>query len=198
VTHWLGRLKTGDPAAAQQLWQRYFKRLVDLAYRKLRGTPRRAADEEDVGLSAFDSFCRGAAEGRFLQLQDRDDLWQILVLLTTRKAIDQVQRERRQKRGGGRVQDEAVLAGLYALSTTDEGINQVLDPEPTPEFAAQVAEEIERLFARLEDESLRSVAQAKLEGYTNKEIADKLSCAERTVERKLGVIRKLWSAETTP
>ena len=81
VSEWLGQLRDGDPAAAQKLWQRYFLRLVGLARTKLQGTPRRAADEEDVALSAFDSFCRGAEQGRFPQLSDRDNLWDLLVLL---------------------------------------------------------------------------------------------------------------------
>jgi hypothetical protein len=76
ITHWIGALKQGDPAAAQRLWNVYFYRLVVLARARLRDVPRRAADEEDVALSAFDSFCRGAERGRFAQLDDRDDLWQ--------------------------------------------------------------------------------------------------------------------------
>ena len=85
VTGWIDRLKGGDPAAAQRLWQSYFRRLVGLARHKLQGAPRRAADEEDVALSAFDSFCRGAEQGRFPQLHDRDNLWRLLVCITDRK-----------------------------------------------------------------------------------------------------------------
>src|SRR5262245_8965717 len=103
VTYWVGRLKAGEPAAAQPLWEGYYRRLVGLARAKLRGAPRRAADEEDVALSAFDSFCRGAAAGRFPRLGDRDDLWRLLLTVTARKAIDLRQHEARQKRGGGRV-----------------------------------------------------------------------------------------------
>src|SRR5919206_1363508 len=109
VTQWIDRLKAGDPDAAQKLWERYFRRLVRLARQKLRAAPRRAADEEDVALSAFDSFCRGLERGRFPQLQDRDDLWRLLVVITARKAVDQVQHEARAKRGGGPVQGESVL-----------------------------------------------------------------------------------------
>src|SRR5262249_37281756 len=57
VSHWIGQLKAGDHAAAQELWNNYFHRLVGLARKKLEGAPRRAADEEDVALSAFTSFC---------------------------------------------------------------------------------------------------------------------------------------------
>src|SRR6185369_9252315 len=110
VTQWINQLKAGDPDAAQKLWERYFRRLVSLARKKLRAAPRRAADEEDVALSAFGSFCRGAEQDRFPQLHDRLDLWQLLVLLTARKAVDLAQHERRQKRGGGAVLDEAALS----------------------------------------------------------------------------------------
>src|SRR5205823_406810 len=106
ITHWISRLKAGDEAAAQKLWECYFERLVRLARKKLRGFPRRAADEEDVALSAFDDFCRCAERGRFPRLSDRDDLWQVLVVLTERKAIKLVHHERRQKRGGGAAQGE--------------------------------------------------------------------------------------------
>ena len=87
VTCWIQLLSTGDPAAAQRLWERYFRRLVGLARTKLRGAPRRAADEEDVALSAFVSFFRGAARGRFPRLEDREDLWRLLVVITARKAL---------------------------------------------------------------------------------------------------------------
>ena len=98
VTVWIEQLKAGDAAAAAPLWQGYFRRLVGLARQMLGAAPRGVADEEDVALSAFDSFCRGAAEGRFPRLDDRDDLWQILMMLTARKALRLLRQERRHKR----------------------------------------------------------------------------------------------------
>src|SRR5262245_51966189 len=93
VTGWLGDLQAGSPEAAQQLWQRYYGRLVGLARLKLRGAARRLADEEDIALSAFDSFCRGAEQGRFPRLDDRDNLWHLLVTLTSRKATNLLRHE---------------------------------------------------------------------------------------------------------
>src|ERR1043165_6145431 len=93
VTHWLGQLKAGDWGAAEPLWQRYFPKLVALARARLAGLPRRAADEEDVALSAFDSFCRDAAAGRLPRLDDRDDLWRVLLFITGQKAVDLGRRE---------------------------------------------------------------------------------------------------------
>src|SRR5438105_1816712 len=81
VSHWIGHLKQGDQAAAQLLWERYFARLVRLAQAKIRSVcrPGGDADGEDIAVDAFDSFCRRAAQGRFPKLNDRDDLWQLLV-----------------------------------------------------------------------------------------------------------------------
>src|SRR5712691_6856720 len=78
ITRWIGQLEAGDPAAAQPIWERYFRQLVELARRKLLGVRPHVADEEDVALSAFDSFCRGLKRGRFPDLQDRDNLWKLL------------------------------------------------------------------------------------------------------------------------
>ena len=195
VTQWIDRLKAGDPDAAQKLWERYFRRLVGLARKKLCAAPRRAADEEDVALSAFDSFCRGAEQDRFPQLHDRLDLWQLLVLLTARKAFDLAQHERRQKRGGGAVLDEAALPCGADSSAQPAALEQIAGPEPTPAFAAQVAEECRRLLERLDSPELRTVALRKVEGYGNEEIAAQLGCGLRTVERRLRLIRSIWEQE---
>src|SRR5437764_10341495 len=155
-SHWIGLLQDGDPAAAQRLWERYFHRLVGLARVKLQGQPRRAADEEDVALSAFASFCRAAEAGRFPQLTDRDDLWHVLVTVTERKAYNLVRNQRRQKRGGGAVQGESVFA--LAGDSTAQGLDGYAGREPTPAFAAQVAEECGRLLALLPDPEVRAIA----------------------------------------
>jgi DNA-directed RNA polymerase specialized sigma24 family protein len=187
VSAWIDLLKAGDHAAAQHLWERYYQRLVGLARRNLRGAARQVADEEDVALSAFASFCQGAEHGRFPQLLDRDDLWQLLVVLTARKAAHQKRAQRQRKRGGDQ-------AGTR-LADEAPALSQVIGHEPTPAFAAQVAEECQRLLDRLGDPSLRAVAVAKMDGYRNDEIATQLGCGLRTVERKLQVIRGLWEQE---
>src|SRR5262245_52875278 len=196
VTHWIHQLKGGDAVAAQKLWQRCFGRLVGLARKKLQGARRCAADEEDVALSAFDSLCRGAVAGRFPQLADRDNLWRLLVVITARKAIDLVNWERRLKRGGGKVEGESAFPG--AGDSSPPGLDQVVGDEPTPEFAAQVAEQCQQLLDQLGDDELRSIAVWKMEGYTNEEIAPKLCCAPVSVERPLRRIRKQWREGVFP
>lgn len=194
ITECISGLRRGNDRAAQALWERYWERLVRLVRCKLKGHPQRVADEEDVVLSALDSFCRGAREGRFPRLSDRHDLWQVIVMLTARKAARYLQHQGRKKRGGSRVRGESVFVQADGQSDI-AGIAQVVGDEPTPEFAAEVAEECRRLLDLLPDETLRRVALWKMEGYTNLEIAAKLRRTERTVERKLDIIRKHWSGE---
>jgi DNA-directed RNA polymerase specialized sigma24 family protein len=183
VTHWIGLLGAGDETAAQKLWERYFHRLVGLARKKLRGARRRAADEEDVALSALKSFWRGVKHGRFPLLRDRNSLWPLLVVITARKAYDLRKRE-------GKV------GGESAFGPAERGIEAVISREPTPEFAVGVAEECHRLLDSLGSAELRSIATWKLERYTNAEIAAKVGCVEGTIERKLRLIRSIWRKES--
>ena len=173
ITRCIEALKGGDHDAAQRIWEAYFHRLVGLARGRLRDAPRRAADEEDVALSAFDSFCRGVDAGRFPRLDDRHDLWQVLVLITVRKAIDYRKRWERQGAKGW-------------------GIEEIVGREPTPALAAMVADQLHQLLEVLDDDELRQVARWKLDGYTNAEIARMLGRCERAVERMLNLIRRIW------
>ena len=179
--------------AAQPLWERYFARLVRLAQARLRARrrPGAAEDEEDAALSAFDSFCRAAAQGSFPRLDDRDDLWRVLATITTRKAVEAVRHQTRQKRGGGQVLGESAVVG----DGDGDGLALVLSREPTPEDAAQFADQCDRLFQRLDDSNLRTVAARRLEGYSSEEIAAELGTSARTVDRKLGLIRAIWQEE---
>jgi DNA-directed RNA polymerase specialized sigma24 family protein len=180
------QLNTDDDSAAQQnLWNRYFTRLAGVARGRLTGAPQRDADEEDVALSVLDSFFRGAQQGRFPNLKDRTGLWPLLVKMTARKAINQINRQQAKKRTN---KAEQYLPNLAELTGS----------EPTPQFAVEVAEQVQRLLARLSDDQLRTVATMKLEGYTNAEIASHLEIVERSVARKLVRIRTEWADELTP
>ena len=183
VTAWLGRLRTGDAAAARPLWDEYFHRLVGLARKRLADCPRRAADEEDVALSAFDSFCRGAEAGRFPDLTDRDGLWRLLAAFTVRKVSHHLRDEGRRKRGGG-------------VPTEGAGeLEEVLGREPDPALAAEMAGECARLLGVLGDADLRRVALLRMDGYSVEEVAARVACAPRSVKRKLRLIRTLWARE---
>jgi DNA-directed RNA polymerase specialized sigma24 family protein len=136
------------------------------------------------------------AQGRFPHLDDRHSLWRLLVVITANKALRQLRYEHRLKRGGGTAPGPL---GISPLGEEDEAaLVQVVGEEPTPDFAAQVAEEYRRLLDLLGDETLRQVAVWKMEGYGNDEIAERLACSRRTVARKLEAIRILWSKGSAP
>jgi DNA-directed RNA polymerase specialized sigma24 family protein len=195
ITRWIAQLKAGERDAAQTLWQRYCRRLAAHARRKLGGAPRRAADEEDVALSAFDSFCRAVEQSRFPDLHDRDNLWQLLVVITDRKACDLANRERRQRRGGGKVLDEAALR---ANPDEDTPLASQADSEPGPDFVAAAADECRRLLGLLDNDNLRQVAILRLEGHSVEEIAAQLGRVPRTIKRWLRLIRQTWEQEGRP
>ncbi len=178
ITACIADLKGGQAEAADTLWRHYFRRLVGMARARLAASPCRVADEEDVALSAFKSLCLGAEAGRFPELCDRDSLWPLLVVLTARKAQDLLKHARRQKRGGGRPLEQIEL-------------EQIMSREPTPEFAALAAEQHEQLLAQL-DPRLRRIAELKLQGFSNREVATALDCGLRTVSRRLDLIRRSW------
>ena len=85
VTGFFGRLRTGDPAAAEALWERFFPRLVGLARKTLANRPQRVADADDAALSAFASFCVRVKAGEF-RITDRSNLWNLLAAVTANKA----------------------------------------------------------------------------------------------------------------
>ena len=192
VTIWINQLREGDEAAAQHLWEQYFGRMVGLARRRLEATRRSAADEEDVALSAFKSFCVGVKNGRFPQLTDRDSLWPLLVAITANKSVDLIRYENRRKRGGtGNDAEETERA-------EPEPLSRILSHEPTPELALEVAELFEQLMQKLDnadDPDLKLVALRRMQGDSAADIAADLGCVKRTIERKVTLIQRLWQEE---
>jgi RNA polymerase sigma factor (sigma-70 family) len=194
VTCWIIALKVGDMDAAQNLWEQYFSKLVAFARKRLRDVPRRVFDEEDIALSALDSFCRRAAENTFPKLEDRHDLWSLLVTITARKILQQQRHQMRKCRGGGKLRGESAF---LSPGRAEEalGIEQIVGSAPSPEFAAQFSDQVEALLERLDDESLKAIALAKLDGKDNSEIASELKITDRTVRRKLKLIELIWVAD---
>jgi DNA-directed RNA polymerase specialized sigma24 family protein len=195
VTKCIDNLKAGDQAAAQLIWEKYFRRLVGLAAKKLRVTSRRAADEEDVVQSALKSFFLGVGRGQFPKLTDRNSLWPLLIVITTRKAYDLIQLNNRLKGGGGKVRGESVFIAKDGSLSEAPGIDNVFGSELTPELKAVIAEQTDRLLDSLGDAELSKIALLKMDGFTNEEIAVQLNCSRATVERKLRLIRRIWEKE---
>jgi DNA-directed RNA polymerase specialized sigma24 family protein len=185
---WISRLEAGEDAAAERLWNVYFEQLVQLARGRLNAKYQRAQDAEDVALSAFNSFCRGVEQKKFPLLADTQGLWRLLVSITIHKVLHVVRDQDRIKRGG----KFRELAGFDNSTDSINALNQIVSREPSPDFAAEVAEQYDAMLGTLQDPDLVEIATMKLEGYTNAEIAERRNRSERTIERKLHLIRKLW------
>lgn len=189
LTVWYQSLQAGDADAASKLFEHCFPRLLGHARRKLPSHLRRVLDEEDVALSAFESFCRGAQRGTLGDIENRDELWRLLICITARKGLAHVRHELRQKRGGGKVRGESIFT---KGDGSPAGMDQVSGGDLSPETLAQFDDQCRHLLQALGDETLQTIALLRLEGYSVAEIASRLDCAKRSVERRLSLIRKTW------
>lgn len=181
-------VKTGDSVAANQIWQHYFDRLTRLVRARIYGQNRAVSDEEDIVLSVFESFYAAAENGRFPDLSDRDDLWQLLLRMSARKVVDKRRHDQRQRRGG-----EAEVQSLDQ-KRDDDAIVAIGD-EPSPEMVLMMQESVEEFFSHLGVGQLRELAGAKLEGYSNAELSKRFGCSERTIERRMHLIREKCQQE---
>ncbi|MEP3479834.1 MAG: ECF-type sigma factor [Fuerstiella sp.] len=179
VTGWFHALKSGDEAAAVGLWGRYFDRVVRLAKNRL--TPDAGYDEEDLAVSVFGALYKAAEDGRYATLSDRNELWALLLVLSQRKMIDRTRRLTAQRRTGSQTGTAAAIP-----------LETVASTEQTPDLSAAVKDECRHLLEVLGDQTLQDIALLKLDGHTIPEIAKQLSLGERTVSRKLLLIRKSW------
>ena len=178
ITAWIDQTKDGDHAAFEKIWNRYYANLVRLARKSVVHSADRSADEEDAVQSAMKSFYVGACAGRYPHLDDREGLWKLLLSITISKIRAASRKESRRRE---------ILEREFSGENFRKG-------EPSPEFAAEMADQFEYLMNLLDDDLLSQVALAKLEGYTNQEIAQRVGKSIPTIERKLRLIRDLWSS----
>jgi DNA-directed RNA polymerase specialized sigma24 family protein len=188
VSHWIRAVEEGDEQAVMSLWEYCFPRLLKYSHGKLPQRFRQVLDEEDVALSAFKSFCVRAGDGSLGDIHGRDELWKLLYCISARKAQGYVRHLSRQKRGGGQ-------AGQMPTSVEErQQLAGITDGQLTPDMKALFADQCQHLFDLLDDDMLETIALLRMEGYSVAEIATKIDCAKRSVERRLKMIRLIWSS----
>ena len=188
VSHWVRSLKEGDSDAVQQLWNRYFEKLITHAATRIRGhnCPEGTVIPEDIAASVFESIWKGANAGRFQNVADRDELWWLLQAMTKRKVIDHIRHATAMRRFPGK--PPVSLSGGEASLVYAELVSE----EPTAEYALHMEEQYSFLLGLLRDQNLRRIAVLKIEGYTSDEIQMELKIASATLTRKLRLIRETW------
>lgn len=192
VTEWIAGLRDGRESAAVKLWDHFLERLTRLVSDRLRTTRKTVSDEEDVVIDACEACFRALRDNRYPNINNRDDLWKMLAVIADRKAIDQI---RRSKKGVDGIRADVSFNVVATHSSINDGIQEWPCTEPTPEFAAIFAENLREQLGML-DESLANVALLKLQGFTNREIGEKIERSVPSVERYLKLIRETWSNET--
>ena len=188
VAHCFAQLPCADEEAYEHLWNAFFPRLVAWARSHLHSGHRRAADEEDIALDAMDIFFRGLEDGRF-KLDDRDECWRLLIAIATRRVIDLQRREMAEKRGGGEIRGDSALGDAGSIA----GIEQVLDRRSPFGVNGQLTIVAEELMHQLGSEVLRQTADLKRQGFSNREISQRMHCSLSTTKHRLKEIRRRWS-----
>lgn len=189
ITHWIHELRGDDPEAAERIWKHFGTRLLAAARRRMSSGNRVAYDEEDAAQSAFHSLCTGLSEGRFDDVQNRDGLWRLLLVIISRKIAARRRYDGRQRRELTRSVQESTLQ-----RDSERGLDSLPSDVLSPEYAAEFEEVCDEMFAGLDSENLRQVGLLKMEGYSDNEVATRLNCSRRTVQRRLEVIRRNWLA----
>ncbi|MDA8745100.1 ECF-type sigma factor [Rubripirellula amarantea] len=186
ITVWFDQLREGDPNAAAKLWDRLFESLANVAREQL--SNRRVRDEEDVAAGVMTTLCKAADRGTLPSIDSRDDLWRMLLSWTKNDCIDHGRNNVRAKRGGGKVRGDSVFD-----DSSGAGFDLIADVSPSPATLTELNEQLQTLLEKLGDKMLCEIAVAKMEGYSNEELAEHYELSSRTIERKLAMIRKRWS-----
>jgi RNA polymerase sigma factor (sigma-70 family) len=176
----LERFRAGDDLAAAELFDRYFQRLTALARSRLSPRLAQRTDPEDIVLSVYRSFFVDARAGRY-SLNRGGDLWRLLAAITRHKLLRQARHQ-----GADRRSVELEVP----LDRVDEGRLRGRQPDPTPEDALALADELEQVLSQL-DPFGRRVLELRLQGLQISEIAEDTCHSERSVRRSLARIRGL-------
>jgi DNA-directed RNA polymerase specialized sigma24 family protein len=185
------RLSQGDEQALHELWNRFFQRLAAEARSKLNNQQRRVMDEDDLAANVLHSLCVAAENSTLPAIRTRDDLWRMLLSWIRHDVLDHIRFHNREKRGGGLVRGDSVFAKTGSEKTYS--FDDIMAPDSASQALIDLQEAWQHFSQSLQDEQLRLIALRALEGATPEKIAEEVSVSPRTIERKIQMIRQLWS-----
>ncbi|WP_417379107.1 ECF-type sigma factor [Gimesia sp.] len=188
VSNWLATLGKDQKDVVQRIWDEFYEKLIRYAETRVKTFPTSTLDAEDIVLSVFESVWAASQQGRFDSVQNRDELWWLLIAMTHRKAVTHIRRETAQKRTS--------LHGKLPVSMNSiENFQAFVSTDRSPEYFVIMEEEYQRALKKLSDDNLKKIAVYKIQGYTHEEICELLDISPATVTRKVRLIRKVWSHE---
>lgn len=199
VSRWIQDVRGGDDEAARKLVEWFWPQLSEVARRGWAGSPKRVQDEDDVLNPTLARFLAKLRENEYPHARHREDLLRLLSRAIKNKTLDVLRDERSEKRGGGKVRGESAFRGDE--TSRSAGLDAMPDDQESPQAAAIMAEEMERLLSLLDAQEeyrkfeLRPIAEARLAGKTIEEIVQELEMPKRTVERRLEMIRRVLNGE---
>ncbi|MBX9789696.1 MAG: hypothetical protein K2Y37_12335 [Pirellulales bacterium] len=180
MSQWIAQAKAGDLSALARLHQRYWPALVGLARHRLHGSPI-PSDEEDIAQQAFLDFYHAVQRQRVPKLVNRQQFLALLSHIISCKACNEVTHELTARRGGGRVQQGSAITRL-------------VDDSAYSPLQEAILKDCYQKYVATMPENLREFAELFLQGHTREQIAAALGCADRTVDRKLAILREYWQS----
>lgn len=184
VSNWLKELKTGDENAVEAIWNRYYQRVVEFAIQKMKINPDRAVDGEDIAQLTMHRFCLKATSGDYPDLDDRQQLWDLLVVYTLNRIRNHIRECNRIKRSG--------MHRLVFEFKRSQAIEDLQSPEAPTIMADMVQTWLERLDREDPSGQLKQIAIWSMEDISGTEIARILKKRKSSVLRQIRLIRLLW------
>jgi len=175
------RVREGDPEATTELYRRYIQRLLNVIGPHVATRFQGRFDPDDVCQSAMRSVFRLVRTGKF-HFQNDEGLWKWIVTIGLNKMRNTIRYHSAEKR------DPSCEISLDdEHNRADERFMERLGSEPTPEDAAAFEELMRRVLTQLPPLH-QAVLQLRLEGCSQKEIAEKLQICDKSVRRYLTTV----------
>ena len=148
VTNWFRELEKGDENAAEKLWEYCVPKMLAHSRRRLPASFCKVLDEEDIALSAFRSLCERARRGDLQSIQGRNELLKLLSVITTRKTLNYIKHETREKRGSGKVRGESWFSSAQNGDGChpNHGMDGCEGPSDSPALMAQYTEQCKQML----------------------------------------------------
>lgn len=179
------RLRSGNNDAAKEVFDRYVERLLVLSKRRIGQRMNSRVDPEDVVQSVFRTFFTRMKDDQF-EIAAEDDLFKLLVRITTHKTLRQIAHHRAAKRDPNQETPQG--------DDTHEMLMQAMDAEPTPETIVTFMDQLEHFLGQLPPQE-RQILELRMEGRSTDEIAERLGTYDRKIRRVLERIRDVAEQE---